>query len=142
MVRRRATGFLRDFQEFINRGSVVDLAVAVVIGTAFGRVVNSFIEDVITPAILNPAIEAAGVDNLASLVFPGTRIKYGLFLAAIINFLVISLVLFLLIRAYERAKRLFSREEAEVVAPDAVVVQQQLADAANRLSSALEARRL
>lgn len=142
MVRRRATGFLRDFQDFINRGSVVDLAVAVVIGTAFGRIVTSFIEDLITPAILDPAIKRAGVENLAALVIPGTAIKYGSFLAAIINFLVISLVLFLLIRAYEKVKRRFSQEEAEEAGPDVVLVQQQLADAANRLSSALESRRL
>lgn len=140
---RRATGFWRDFQEFLNRGNVVDLAVAVVIGTAFGKIVTSFVEDVITPALLNPAIQATGVDNLAGLVIPGTAIKYGAFLAAIINFLIISFVLFLVIRIYEKAKRRFIRQEAEeTVAPDPVVVQQQLADAANRLSSALESRQL
>ena len=138
---RRATGFWHDFRDFINRGNVVDLAVAVVIGAAFGKIVTSFVEDVITPAILNPAIEAAGVENLAALTVPGTAIKYGAFLAAIINFLVISLVLFLMIRAYEKAKRRFAREDAAdpTAPPDP---QQQLADAANRLAAALESRRL
>jgi large conductance mechanosensitive channel len=141
MARRRATGFLRDFQEFINRGNVVDLAVAVVLGTAFGRIVTSFVEDIITPAILNPAIEAAGVENLSGLVIPGTAIKYGSFLAAILNFLIISLAIFIVVQAYEAAKRRFAREEAAdpEVPPDA---QQQLADAANRLAAALETRRL
>lgn len=137
---RRATGFLRDFREFIARGNVVDLAVAVVIGAAFSKIVTSFVEDVITPAILDPAIKAAGVENLAGLVIPGTAIKYGSFLAAILNFLVISLVIFLLIRAYESAKRRFVREEA--VEPEAPLAEQQLADAANRLAAALESRRL
>lgn len=141
MARRRATGFLRDFRDFINRGNVVDLAVAVVIGAAFGRIVTSFVEDIITPALLTPAIEAAGVENLGSLMIPGTFIKYGSFLAAVLNFLVISLVIFLLVQAYEAAKRRFAREEAADpdVPPDA---QQQLADAANRLATALETRQL
>lgn len=141
MARRRTTGFLRDFQEFIARGNVVDLAVAVVIGTAFHRIVTSFVEDIVTPAILNPAIKAAGVESLAGLVVPGTAIKYGAFLAAILNFLVISLAIFILVQAYEAAKRRFAREEAADpdVLPDS---QQQLADAANRLAVALETRQL
>jgi large conductance mechanosensitive channel len=141
MARRRATGFLRDFREFIARGNVVDLAVAVIIGAAFGRIVTSFVEDIVTPAILQPAIEAAGVESLAGLTIPGTAIKYGAFLAAILNFLVISLAIFILVQAYEAAKRRFAREDAAdpEVPPDA---QQLLADAANRLAAALEARRL
>lgn len=140
MARRRATGFLRDFREFIARGNVVDLAVAVIIGAAFGRIVTSFVEDIITPAILTPAIEAAGVNNLSELTI-GPAIKYGSFLAAILNFLVISLAIFILVQAYEAAKRRFAREDAAdpEVPPDA---QQQLADAANRLAAALESRRL
>jgi large conductance mechanosensitive channel len=141
MARRRTTGFLRDFQDFINRGNVVDLAVAVVIGTAFSKIIDSFVADLITPALLDPAIKAAGVENLSGLTIPGTAIKYGNFLAAIINFLVIALAMFLLIRSYEQAKRYFSREDATdpTTAPDP---QQQLADAANRLASAIESRRL
>ncbi len=54
-ARRRASGFLRDFQEFAFKGNVVDLAIAVIIGTAFGRVITSFVEDVIMP-LINPLI--------------------------------------------------------------------------------------
>ncbi|MBE9140648.1 large conductance mechanosensitive channel protein MscL [Nodosilinea sp. LEGE 07088] len=94
---------MRDFQEFLMRGNVVDLAVAVIIGGAFGAVVTSFIEDLLTPIILSPALKAAGAEDIASLSVNG--IKYGLFLSAIINFIVISFVLFLVIRAFEKAKR-------------------------------------
>ncbi|MEL6161532.1 MAG: large conductance mechanosensitive channel protein MscL [Cyanobacteria bacterium J06623_5] len=106
-ARARATGsvssFANDFKEFLLRGNVVDLAVAVVLGAAFGAIVTSFIEDIITPLLLNPALTAAGVDDIANLSAGG--IKYGLFLSAIINFVVIGLVLFMVIRAFERMKR-------------------------------------
>ncbi|MEO1299530.1 MAG: large conductance mechanosensitive channel protein MscL, partial [Cyanobacteria bacterium J06636_16] len=101
-------GFMHDFKEFLMRGNVVDLAVAVVIGAAFGAVITSFIEDIITPLILNPALQAAGVDDIASLSAGG--IKYGLFLAAILNFVVIAFALFVIIRIFERMKR---KEEVE-----------------------------
>jgi large conductance mechanosensitive channel len=112
--RRAATGFIKDFQDFILRGNVVDLAVAVVIGGAFGKIITSLIEDVITPAILNPALKAANVDDLSKLQL--NSIKYGSFLAAIINFIVIAFVIFVMIRALEKFKR---QEEAEAAAaPD------------------------
>jgi large conductance mechanosensitive channel len=114
MVRRsQATGFIADFQKFITQGNVVDLAVAVVIGGAFGKIVTSLIEDVITPGILTPALEAAKVKDLADLAW-GT-IKYGSFLAAIINFLVIAFVIFLIIRSFEKFKR--KQEVVEEAAP-------------------------
>ncbi|MGF1458406.1 MAG: large conductance mechanosensitive channel protein MscL [Leptolyngbyaceae cyanobacterium] len=104
MVNRRARnravnsagGFLQDFKDFLMRGNVIDLAIAVVIGGAFQAIVTSLVNDVITPAILNPALQAAGADDIATLSING--IKYGLFLSAIINFVVIAFVLFILIR--------------------------------------------
>ncbi|MEO1619793.1 MAG: large conductance mechanosensitive channel protein MscL [Cyanobacteria bacterium J06632_3] len=98
-----ASSFANDFKEFLLRGNVVDLAVAVVIGAAFGAVVTSFIEDIITPLLLNPALTAAGVDDIANLSANG--IKYGLFLSSIINFVVIGLVVFSVIRIFERLNR-------------------------------------
>ncbi|MEL6489515.1 MAG: large conductance mechanosensitive channel protein MscL [Cyanobacteria bacterium J06634_6] len=106
-ARARATSsvssFANDFKEFLLRGNVVDLAVAVVLAAAFGAVVTSFIENIITPVLLNPALKAANVEDIAALSAGG--IKYGLFLSAIINFIVIGFVLFLVVRAYERMKR-------------------------------------
>ncbi len=86
-----------EFRKFINRGNVVDLAVAVIIGAAFNEIVTSLIEDIITPALLNPVMSAVGADRLAKLGFNG--ILYGNFLAAVLNFLVVSLVIFFLVRA-------------------------------------------
>ena len=103
-----ASSFANDFKEFLLRGNVVDLAIAVVIGAAFGAIVTSLIEDIITPLLLTPALEAAGVEDIALLSYNG--IKYGSFLAAVINFVVIGFVLFLLVRVFERFKR---KEEVE-----------------------------
>ena len=88
---------LREFRDFINRGNVLDLAVAVIIGAAFSAIVSSFVADIITPLLLNPAMRAAHVNDLAQLSING--IKYGNFLAAVLNFLVVAFVMFLLVRA-------------------------------------------
>jgi large conductance mechanosensitive channel len=135
------SGFLADFQKFLMQGNVIDLAVAVIIGGAFGKIVTSFVEDIITPVILNPALQAAKVNDLQSLSVNG--IKYGVFLAAIINFVVIAFAIFMLIRAFEKAKRRFSRQEAieAAAAADPVVLsQERLTGAIERLTSSMESR--
>lgn len=96
-------GFMKEFKAFAIKGNVVDLAIGVVIGAAFGKIVNSLIEDVITPLILNPVMEAAHAKDLAEYVIFG-NVKAGNFLAAIINFVVVALVLFLVIKAINRMK--------------------------------------
>lgn len=135
-------GFWADFQKFIMRGNVIDLAVAVIIGGAFGKIIESFVGDIITPALLTPALQAAGVDSIEKLSANG--IKYGLFLSAVINFLVIAFVIFLVIRAFEKAKKRFFRQEDPVaeVADPAVVAQERTTAALDRLSNVLESRNL
>ena len=135
--RRAAGGFMKDFQDFIMKGNVIDLAVAVVIGGAFGKIVTSLIEDIITPVLLNPALKAANVEDLAKLQING--IKYGVFLAAVINFLVIAFVIFLIVRSFEAAKRKEIREEAatEEVKPDP---QERLTLAVERLAEVMESK--
>lgn len=103
--------FIKDFKEFAVKGNVLDLAVAVVIGAAFGKIVSSLVEDIITPAILTPALKAANLSNLSQLVVPGTAIKYGNFLSQVISFFIIALALFIIIQAINR----FQKKEA--VAP-------------------------
>lgn len=105
-------GMLKDFKEFALRGNVVDLAVAVIIGGAFGAIVTSLVEDLITPVILNPALKAAGVENIEKLAWNG--ILYGKFLAAVLKFIVIAFVLFLLIRLANKFKK---QEEAAPAEP-------------------------
>lgn len=90
----------KEFKDFIAKGNVIDLAVAVIMGGAFGAIVTSLIEDLITPVLLNPVMKAAQVDELAKLTMNG--IKYGNFLAAVLNFLVIAFVMFMLVRSINR----------------------------------------
>ena len=109
---------LKELKNFLLRGNVVDLAVAVIIGAAFGAIVTSFVNDIITPLILNPALEAAHVKNIAQLSWNG--VAYGSFLSAVINFLVIGTVLFFVVKAAEKAQNLGKKEEAaeeEVAGP-------------------------
>jgi len=89
-------GMLKEFKDFAMKGNIVDLAVAVIIGGAFGAIISSFVDDVITPLLLTPALEAAGAKNLDQLTW-GT-VKYGNFLAAILKFFVVAFVLFLIIK--------------------------------------------
>lgn len=105
-------GMLKDFKEFALKGNVIDLAVAVIIGGAFGAIITSLVEDVITPLILNPALSAAGAENIEKLAWNG--ILYGKFLAAIIKFIIIAFVLFLIIKATNSFKK---KEEASPTEP-------------------------
>jgi large conductance mechanosensitive channel len=136
----QARGFLGDFQDFIMKGDVLDLAVAVVIGGAFGKIVTSLLEDIITPALLKPAMEAAKVDDLAKLSING--IKYGSFLAAVLNFVVIAFVIFLLIKSIEAAKRKAQRQQAlaEPAVDPAIAAQETLVSSLDRLTRAVESQ--
>lgn len=95
MVRRHRRGiqFWQEFREFALKGNVIDLAIAVVIGGAFGRIVNSLVEDLVMP-LINPLIP--GGDWRTLQVGPGIQI--GNFLGNILDFMVIALALFLIIR--------------------------------------------
>ena len=114
-------GLVKEFKDFIMKGNVVDLAIAVIIGGAFGAIVNSLIADVITPLLLNPALDAAGVKNIAELTWGA--VKYGSFLSAVISFLVIAFVLFMLIKGFNATKK---KEVAAPAAPPAPPAQEVL----------------
>ena len=96
-------GMISEFRAFALKGNVIDLAVGVIIGAAFGKIINSFIEDVITPLLLQPALEAAHLSKIEELVAFG-GVKYGLFLSAIINFIIVAIVLFMVIKAVNKMK--------------------------------------
>ena len=115
---------LKEFKEFAMRGNVIDLAVGVIIGGAFGKIVGSLIEDVITPVILKPALDAAHLSDLQELTVFGT-VKYGNFLAAIINFTIIAFVLFLIIKGINSTKK---KTEAAPAAPPDVVLLTEIRD--------------
>lgn len=105
-------GLIKEFKEFAVKGNVIDLAVGVVIGAAFGKIVTSLIEDVITPLLLNPVMKAAHIQNLSELTFMGT-VKYGVFIAAIMNFLTVAFSLFLVIKGINSMKKKEVKPPAE-----------------------------
>jgi len=121
---------LKEFKEFIQRGSMIDLAVGIVIGAAFTAIVNSLVKDIIMPPI---GLLLGGVDfsDLFLLLKQGTppgpypslvdaqaagavTINYGLFINAIITFLIVAFAVFMLVKAVNRLKR---KEEAKPVEP-------------------------
>lgn len=108
-------GFTKEFKDFAMKGNVIDLAVGVVIGAAFGDIVKSLVDDIITPAILTPALKAAHLANLSELVIPGTAIKYGNFISHILSFILVAFALFLIIKAVNASKK--AKEEAAPAAP-------------------------
>jgi len=136
MRRNRAKSFLQEFKEFILKGNVVDLAIAVIIGGAFGKIIESFIADIVTPLLLKPALEAARVNDLASLSLGG--VLYGKFLAATLNFMVIAFVIFLLIKVMAATKR---EEAIEEITPDPTaqeIAQERLIASLERVAKSLE----
>jgi large conductance mechanosensitive channel len=144
--KRGLGGLLGEFRDFIMRGNVLDLAVAVILGGAFGKIIDSLVTDVLTPLVLSPALKAAQVERLAELSAGG--VQYGLFLAAILNFLVIAFCIFLLVRSFEALQKRLARQkvlaeaEAEAAAPPdpAVVAQEHLTRAIERLTAVMEER--
>jgi len=117
-------GMVSEFKNFIAKGNAMDLAVGVIIGGAFGAIVNSLVADVITPALLNPALKAAHVENLADLK-TDSGILYGKFLAAVISFLVIAFVIFIMVKAINSMKK---KEEVAPAAPAGPTQEQLLAE--------------
>jgi large conductance mechanosensitive channel len=128
---------VKEFKEFISRGNVVDLAVGVIIGGAFGAIVNSLVKDVVMPPIgylasgINfdslkytiPGTEIShpNPNGTASVIIdkPGVAIAYGSFLNTVITFLIISLVIFLVVKGVNALKRQEAAKPADPPVPSA-----------------------
>ncbi len=105
---------VKEFMDFVKRGNVLDLAVAVIIGGAFGAIVSSLVEDMIMPIV---GIVLGGVDFTAlALTVGNAAVMYGNFIQAIINFLLIALVIFLIIRQVKKMEK--PTEEAPAAPPE------------------------
>ena len=113
--------FFQEFKEFAMKGNIIDMAVGVVIGGAFGKIVTALVDNIIMPLVslitggvaiedwkwvITEADEAAGVAENA--------LSYGLFIQAIVDFLIVALVIFIVLKAIMRAKSLFEKKEEEV----------------------------
>lgn len=95
-------GFIKEFKEFAIKGDVMDLAIAVIIGAAFGKIISALVDNVLMPVI--GSFMGKGIDTWVTQI-NGVAVKYGLFLQAIFDFLIVALVLFLLIRAMNNMKK-------------------------------------
>ena len=137
----------KEFKEFIMRGNVVDLAVGVIIGAAFGTVVSSLVNDIIMPPI---GLLLGGVDftNLFITLGGGSyetlvaaqeagaaTINYGLFINNIISFLIVALAVFMLVRAVNKMQK---EEEAEEEAPAGPTTEEQLVAVLEKLSAQMD----
>ncbi len=110
--------FVKEFEEFISKGSVMDLAVAVIIGGAFGKIVTSLVNDIIMPLIslITGGVSVADWKYVITPAAEGVEesaIKYGLFIQNILDFLIVALVIFLVLKAFLAAKTKLSKKEEE-----------------------------
>lgn len=120
-------GFITEFKEFASRGNMVDLAVGVVIGGAFGKIVTSLVSDVIMPPIglitggmdfkdmiitLKPAVMKG-----SAVMIPAVAIKIGLFLNALVDFVIVAFAIFMVIKAISALRRKQAEEPATPPAP-------------------------
>ncbi len=120
---------LNEFKAFIARGNVMDLAVGVIIGGAFGLIVNSLVNDIIMPIIgaitggldfsnyFLPLSSAVTATSLAAAREQGAVFAYGSFLTVVINFLIIAWIIFLLVKAVNRMRATLEKQKAEEPAP-------------------------
>ncbi len=129
-------GMISEFKEFISRGNVMDLATAVVIGAAFGKIVTSLVDGIVMPAIgfltggvsvsdwkyvLSPATVDAAGKEVAEVA-----IRYGAFIQTVIDFLLIALVIFLVLKAYNRVRK--PAEAAPAATPEDVLLLREIRD--------------
>ena len=116
-------GFIKEFKEFAAQGNVMDMAVGVIIGGAFGKIVSSLVDDIIMPVV---GVATGGVDftTLAAKV-GDAEVKYGMFIQNIIDFLIIALCIFCMVKAINKFKK---KEEPAPEAPAGPTTEELLAD--------------
>jgi large conductance mechanosensitive channel len=136
----------KEFSKFIMRGNVMDLAVGIIIGTAFTAIVNSLVNDIIMPPI---GLIIGGVD-FSNIVItlkeaagdvPAVTINIGVFINAVIQFLIVGFAVFLMVRSVNNLMtRLEKKEEAAPAAPAGPTTEEQLRDAIKELTAAIKAQ--
>lgn len=114
-----------EFKKFISRGNVMDLAVGVIMGTAFTKIVTSLVENIITP-LLSVITGKVNIADLSVTVTDELVIPYGLFLQAIIDFLLIAISVFAIVKLINKFKEKFEKKEAEEAAPPAPSKEEEL----------------
>ena len=128
-------GMVEEFKEFINQGNVMDMAVGVIIGGAFTGIVSSLTDDIIQPII---QLAAGGAPDVSGLMIPGTQINIGAFISAIINFLIVALVVFMMVKSINKLQEATAaltkqqEEEAEAAAPTCPFCLEEVKEGATR----------
>jgi len=133
-------GMVSEFKEFIARGNVVDLAVGVVIGAAFGKIVTALVDGVVMP-IVGVALGGVSVSDWKYVLKPETvdaagkkvaevAVQYGMFIQTIIDFLIIAFVIFMALKAYNRVRR--PAAEAPAAPPEEVLLLREIRDSLRR----------
>jgi large conductance mechanosensitive channel len=129
-------GMMQEFKAFAMKGNVIDLAVGVVIGAAFGKIVTALVDNVVMPPIglliggvdfskMGITLKEAGVDAAGNAV-PAVVLNYGTFINALIQFLIIAWAIFLVVKAINRMHR--KKEEAPAAPPEEVVLLREIRD--------------
>ena len=117
----KETGFFAEFKKFITRGNVIDMAIGVIIGAAFNAIVNSLVADIFNPVI---GLATGGVNFSAMVITlkeatetnPALTINIGVFINTIINFLIIALTLFVIVKAFNKMNEVRQAKEQEAAA--------------------------
>ncbi len=106
---------LKEFREFIARGNVMDMAVGIIMGAAFTAIVTSMVDDLMNPiiAIFTGGIDFSGLRVPLTDAADGPAFEYGNFIMAVINFLIVAWVVFMLVKGVNRLKRAMEEEEAK-----------------------------
>ena len=127
--KKEKKGIIKEFREFISRGNVLDMAIGVIIATAFGKITTSLVNDVIMPFIgllcgksdltdiLNWVIIPDVLDEAGNVLEKGVTIGFGVFVSTIIDFIIIALVVFLIFKMFNKARELSERRKKEEEAP-------------------------
>lgn len=130
MAKKKKSGFFTDFKKFITKGNILDMAVGMIIGTAFNQIVKSLVDHILMPVIgnlcntqdlvdLKYVLTPEVLDEAGTVVTPEVAISYGLFLSYVINFFIVAMTLFIIIRSAMRFQQKMEslRQDEEEAAP-------------------------
>ena len=152
-MEEKKQGFIGEFKEFIMRGNVLDMAVGVIIATAFGAITSTLINKVLMPLIgylfggvdltkLNIVLKDAVLDEAGEVTSEAVVIAIGEFIAAIINFIIVALIVFCIVKAFNRVRNMKKKEEeeapAEEPAPAEPTVEEKTLETLNQIKELLE----
>lgn len=119
-----AKGLIKEFKEFISKGNVLDMAVGVIVATSFGKITTSLVNDVFMPfigyifggidlSLLNIVLRPAELDSAGEVVSEAVTIGIGTFLSTVIDFVIVAFIVFMIIKAFNKARALSERKKAE-----------------------------